>query len=175
MGAAQRGDRAAYDRLLRAIPPYVRQIASYHHRKPELVDDVVQDVLLTLHRVRHTYDPRRSFRHWLGTIARRRSIDALRRRHYTLVHETSAEAVGLAYEGYADPAAELFSSAYATADHLQSAIDHLPAVQREAVRLLKLRQLDLAEASAIAGRSIGALKVAAHRALRSLRDQLQPG
>src|SRR5262249_16170762 len=112
MGAAQRGDSAAYDRLLRAIVPYIRQIASRQHRRPELVDEIVQDVLLTLHRVRHTYDPSRSFRQWFGTIARRRSIDALRRQRRRLLHELPASAVGVAYEGYSDPAAEQFASAH---------------------------------------------------------------
>jgi DNA-directed RNA polymerase specialized sigma24 family protein len=63
---------------------------------------VVQDVLLTLHRVRHTYDPARPFSHWLAAIARRRSIDALRRRSRVEAVEISDNR---AYETFVDPAA----------------------------------------------------------------------
>src|SRR6185369_9553285 len=79
MAAAQAGDRVAYDRLLRDIEPVIRRLAVRRHGAPDMVDDIVQDVLLTIHRVRRTYDPARSFRHWLGAIVHRRSIDALGR------------------------------------------------------------------------------------------------
>ena len=75
MAAAQGGDQAAYARLLRDIVPFVRALASRRHRAPDRVEDVVQDVLLTVHRVRHTYDPSRPFRRWLGAIVERRSIE----------------------------------------------------------------------------------------------------
>jgi RNA polymerase sigma-70 factor (ECF subfamily) len=49
----------------------------------------------------------------------------------------------------------------------------LPPGQRQAVELLKLRELSLKEASALTGMSIGALKVATHRAIASLRRTLR--
>jgi RNA polymerase sigma-70 factor (ECF subfamily) len=52
---------------------------------------------------------------------------------------------------------------------LQEAIGALPAGQRQAVLLLKLRGLSLKEAALESGMSIAALKVASHRALRTLR------
>jgi RNA polymerase sigma-70 factor (ECF subfamily) len=175
MVAAQGGDRLAYDRLLRETVPYIRTIAARYHRTPDRVDDVVQDVLLALHRVRHTYDPARPFHHWLGAIARCRAIDALRSRYRRAGFEMAEDAAGLAYENYADPAANRFADAHANADHINKAITALPALQREAIELLKLRELSLAEASKLTGRSIAALKVNAHRALKSLQQQLQRG
>src|SRR5262245_57557210 len=83
MAAAQGGDRAAYERLLREILPFLRALAARQHRRPDRIEDVVQEALLTVHRVRHTYDPTRPFAPWLAAIARRRSIDALRRRGRT--------------------------------------------------------------------------------------------
>jgi len=49
----------------------------------------------------------------------------------------------------------------------------LPPGQRQAVELLKLRELSLKEASALTGLSIGALKLATHRAMVSLRRTLR--
>jgi RNA polymerase sigma-70 factor (ECF subfamily) len=55
---------------------------------------------------------------------------------------------------------------------LARAIQALPSGQRQAVELLKLRELSLKEASAVTGSSVGALKIATHRAIASLRRAL---
>ena len=56
---------------------------------------------------------------------------------------------------------------------LARAIHALPPGQRQAVELLKLRELSLIEASAATGMTISALKVATHRAMASLRRTLR--
>src|SRR5690348_8479185 len=172
MAAAQSGERAAYERLLREIVPFLRALAARHHRAPDRIEDVVQDVLLTVHRVRHTYDPARPFTHWLAAIARRRSIDALRRRGRTAAREVSDEH---AYETFADPRANREMEVRERAAGLGAAMASLPPGQREALELLKLRELSLAEASRASGKSVASLKVSVHRAIRALRAQLTGG
>ena len=169
MGAAQNGDRVAYERLLREILPFLRAVAARQHRAPDRIEDVVQDVLLTVHRVRHTYDPARPFSHWLAAIARRRSIDALRRRGRTDAAEISDNET---YETFVDPRAKDDMEARERAAGLGPAIASLPRGQREALELLKLRQLSLAEAARASGKSIASLKVSVHRAIRALRAKL---
>jgi len=169
MAAAQAGDSAAYARLLREILPYIRAIVRRHHAAPDRLEDVVQDVLLTIHRVRHTYDPSRPFSAWLGAIAHRRSVDALRRKARTDASETFSP---IAYETYADPAANKDISAHEDNAVLAEAIAALPPGQRQAVELLRLREMSLVEASAASGQSVGALKVSLHRAIRALQRVL---
>jgi RNA polymerase sigma-70 factor (ECF subfamily) len=53
------------------------------------------------------------------------------------------------------------------------AIEKLPPDQREAIRMLKLNEMSLKEAAATSGRSIVALKVATHRAIKNLRQLLK--
>jgi len=169
MAAAQDGDQAAYARLLRDVLPFLRAIVARQHRAPDRIEDVVQDVLLTVHRVRHTYDPARPFPHWLSTIARRRSIDALRRRGRGAAHEVWDEK---AYETFADPLANKPGEARDAAEAIRPALAALPPGQREAIELVKLRELSLEEASKASGKSVAALKVNVHRALKSLRARL---
>lgn len=169
MAAAQNGDRAAYERLLRDIVPFIRAVVARQNRRPDRLEDVVQDVLLTLHRVRHTYDPARPFSHWLAAIARRRSIDALRRRGRVEAVETSDDR---AYETFADPAANKDIERGERAAALGTVIAALPKGQKEAVELLKLREMSLSEASHTSGKSIAALKVNVHRALRTLKARM---
>jgi len=170
MRAAQDGDRAAYERLLRDILPFIRAIAGRWHSRPDRAEDVVQDILLTVHRVRHTYDPTRPFSHWLATLAKRRAIDALRRRGRTEKFEIADED---AYVTFADPAANTEAASRGQASGLGAAISSLPQGQREALELLKLREMSLAEAAKVSGKSISALKVNVHRAIKSLRAQMK--
>ncbi|CDX21766.1 RNA polymerase, sigma-24 subunit, ECF subfamily [Mesorhizobium sp. ORS 3324] len=164
MARAQDGDANAYRRLLESITPYLRAHASRCHRNPSDVEDAVQDILLTLHAVRATYDPARPFGPWLTAIARRRLIDRLRRQGRRRVFETEFEP---AHETFADPPANFEDM---TDIHkIAAALDRLPPAQREALRLTKIEGLSLKEASAASGMSVAALKVATHRAVERLR------
>jgi RNA polymerase sigma-70 factor (ECF subfamily) len=171
MAAAQAGDRAAYAALLRDCVPVVEAVARRQGVPPSRVDDVVQDMLLTVHRVRHTYDPARPFTAWLRAIAQRRAVDLLRRQGRQGARELHAP---LAYEGHPDPAEnpERSLEQGRRADTLRAAIAALPAGQREAVEQLGLQERTLAEAAGATGRTTGALKVKLHRALKALRASL---
>ncbi len=171
MAAAQAGDRAAYAALLRDCVPVVQAVARRQGVPPHRLDDVVQDVLLTVHRVRHAYDPARPFTPWLRAIAQRRAVDLLRRQGWQGARELHAP---LAYEGHSDPAAnpERSLEQGREADTLRAAIAALPAGQREAVEQLGLQERTLAEAASATGRTTGALKVNLHRALKALRASL---
>lgn len=170
MAAAQDGDQQAYARLLRDVLPFVRAIVARRHRPADRAEDVVQDVLLTLHRVRHTYDPARPFAHWLATIAERRAIDALRRRGRGPANEVWD---AKAYETFVDPGANRSTEARDAAEAVRPALAQLPAGQREAIELVKLREMSLEEASKVSGKSVAALKVNVHRAIKSLRARLK--
>ncbi len=168
MAAAQSGDRAAYDRLLREAAFFIQRVASRQGVPADRVDDVVQDTLTTLHRVRATYDPSRSFTAWLRAIAQRRAIDHLRRRARVGRREVYAP---LAYEAFAD--IEIDHSARSEsalrAKMIADALVELPSGQREAIEHLALCELSLEEAAVVTGRTKGALKVNLHRAIKTLR------
>ncbi|WP_210215321.1 sigma-70 family RNA polymerase sigma factor [Lichenihabitans psoromatis] len=168
MVAAQAGDRAAYERLLRSSMPLIRRVARHQGVQVDRLDDVIQDVLITVHRARQTYDPTRSFSAWLGVIARRRAIDSLRRNGRQDRREVFAP---IDYENHADPAADARQTRGGEApdDAMMAALDRLPTGQREAIEVLALRQLSLDEAADFTGKTKGALKVNMHRALKSLR------
>jgi RNA polymerase sigma factor (sigma-70 family) len=171
MAAAQNGDGAAYATVLRECVPLIRAVARGRGVPQDQLDDVVQDVLLTVHRVRHTYDPARSFTAWLRAIAERRAIDLLRRRGRRDSREVHAPE---AYADHADPAenAEARAVLGERARLLGAAVRALPPGQREAVERLAINDQSLAEAAAETGRSKVALKVNLHRALKALRGRM---
>jgi RNA polymerase sigma-70 factor (ECF subfamily) len=171
MAAAQAGDRSAYEMLLRECVPLIKSIARRRGLAADRADDLVQDVLLTLHRARHTYDPHRPFDAWLRVIAERRAIDLLRQTARLGAREVHAP---LAWESEpdegADPAAGLDHSD--AAGQVGEALAGLPEKQREAVRYLVLEERSLAQAAALTNRTTGSLKVNLHRALKALRAKM---
>src|SRR5258706_16333829 len=81
MRSAQGGDTNAYAALMQELAVRVRRIV--RHRRAFLehadVEDIVQDVLLSVHAVRATYDATRPFIPWLLAITHNRLVDAARR------------------------------------------------------------------------------------------------
>ncbi len=170
MAAAQDGDATAYKAALQACVPIAASQARRLGVRPAAVDDVVQDVLLTVHRALPTYDPSRPFAPWLRAIISRRSIDTMRlhgRQGAREVHDSDAY---LNHPGQHDDA-EVTMGERADARRLRAAIATLPSRQRQAVELLGLKEHSLEEASRQTGHSKVALKVSLHRAIRSLRDR----
>lgn len=171
MAAAQAGDRAAYEALLRDCVGVIASVARRQGVAADRIDDVVQDTLLTVHRARQTYDPTRSFTAWIAVIAERRAVDLLRK---TSRHASREIHAPLAYERHADESVASMRTALGSeaTRRLGEAVAGLPARQREAVQHLVLQERSLAETAAATGRSTGSLKVNLHRALRSLRARL---
>jgi RNA polymerase sigma-70 factor (ECF subfamily) len=172
MAAAQAGDATAYERLLRDCVPLIKSVARRQGVTGDRIDDVVQDVLLTIHRARQTYDPARSFTAWLRVIAERRAIDLLR---HTGRHGAREIHAPIAFEGYADPSAGPATGLDHADDagRINQALSGLPERQREAVQYLVLEEQSLAEAAALTRRSKGSLKVNLHRALKALRGRIE--
>jgi RNA polymerase sigma-70 factor (ECF subfamily) len=167
MRAAQAGDAVCYERLLRAVTPFIRNLSRRYCRNPDLAEDVVQDVLLTVHRIRHTWDPERPFSPWLAAIAARRGIDRIRRDARISRHEVSDE---LALETFATPAANNESGALRAVEAIEPLLAALPERQRLALEAVKIRGLSVAEAASESGQSVAALKVNVHRAVKALRQ-----
>jgi RNA polymerase sigma-70 factor, ECF subfamily len=164
MARAQSGDVDAYRRLLGEVVPYLRPLVARWHRDQRDVEDTVQDVLLTLHTIRHTYDPNRPFTPWLAAIANRRIIDRLRRQGRSRRCDAALRAE---LETFGQPQTNIEETT--SREVLRRAVESLPPGQRQAVTLLKLQEMSLKQAAAASGMSIAALKVAMHRAIKNLR------
>ena len=165
MRDAQDGDRVRYAALLRELLVPLRRFCRRRLPTSEDAEDVVQDVLVTIHRARATYDPSRPFRPWLVTIAKRRVADRLASLRRIGIHAPLEAAEDVTFDG----AGANNSDAVLTATELQAAIAALPQAQRSALELTKLKEMSLVEAAAASGTSVGSLKVATHRAVAALR------
>jgi RNA polymerase sigma-70 factor (ECF subfamily) len=170
MAHAQDGDSDAYLRLLQETTPYLRSLARRWYHEPQDIEDAVQDIFLTMHAIRHTYDPARPFGPWLVAIASRRLVDRLRHQGRRKARETP---LTTEHETFIGAGTNLEEEP--DRKGLVAAISRLPPKQRQAISLLKLKEMSLKEAAKASGMSIVSLKVATHRALKNLRKMLTDG
>ncbi|MDQ3038208.1 MAG: sigma-70 family RNA polymerase sigma factor [Pseudomonadota bacterium] len=168
---AQDGDKDAYRVLLQSIAPYVRAIARRYLGRGEDAEDAVQEVLMVVHGIRHTFERGRPFKPWLGTIASRRCIDQLRRRTHRARHEM-ADVVDVDYHAHGDLGPEDTLQRHQEARQVRRVVEELPVRQRDAISMLRLQELSLNEASEQSRQTVGSLKVACHRAMGSLQRAL---
>ena len=164
MAAAQDGDAAAYRQLLGEILPFVRALIVRQIGRAD--EDAAQEALLSLHLVRHTYDPARPFKPWLAAIVRHRLLDELRRMKRRSAKETTVDDFDVTSNRLVSNSDQ---EAVDEVQALRHALDQLPEAQRQAIVLLKLQDKSLAEAALEMGTNIGALKVSVHRALKRLK------
>ncbi len=155
---SQRGDRAAYATLLAECQRWLRR---YFGRKvgAEYLDDLVQETLLSVHAKLASYDPSRPLMPWLAAIARYRWVDQLRRIYKT---RDDTEITGDIADD-SDPEA-----AIAARISLERLFAHLPESQVQAIELVKIDGLSIAEAALASGQSVALVKVNIHRGLKKL-------
>jgi RNA polymerase sigma-70 factor (ECF subfamily) len=167
MVETQAGDAVSYRKLLKEIQPLLTNFL--RKRMPdELVDDTVQETLMALHRVRHTYDPKQPFHAWLFAIARHKHVDALRKSGRKLARE----GISLSdVETFLSDETNAYEQSELRQD-LSQALDALNEKQRTVVELLKLKGWSLAEVAEHTGQSVGAVKVTAHRAYKAMKKLL---
>ncbi len=161
MQRAQGGDGPSYAALLHTSADWLRR---YFRRKiaPDRLDDLVQEVLLSLHLKRTTYDPDRAFYPWLAAIARYRWVDALRTeyRHAadSLDGDTMTESSSAPSEGRLS---------------LNALFAYLSPAQITAIELVRIQGHSVKEAAEQSGQSEALIKINIHRGLRKLAAMVE--
>ena len=159
MQQLQQGDADACQELFDSIGPSLTYFLKRRVADPQELEDVYQEVFMAVFEARHTYEVGRPFEPWFFAIARNIAVDYSRRRWARAHWE----------ELVAEPPEQPADTSNAAAPELSSVLAQLPRDQREAFSMLKLDGLSVDAAAARAGISVGALKVRAHRAYKSLK------
>lgn len=167
MRRAQDGDQSAYRLVMRAIVPAIRSMARRRISDEALVEDAIQDTLLTIHRLRHTYDPCRPLLPWIAAITSARSIDVLRRSGRARRFEVADEDAMISA---ADPAAPEAGEALSNDREVARLLGMLPERQRMMVEMVKLQEMTLDDAAQASQLSVSAVKSLLHRAFARLRE-----
>jgi RNA polymerase sigma-70 factor (ECF subfamily) len=169
------GDASAFRELYAAVSPKLYGYLVKMARSKAVADDLLQQTFLKVHRARAAYVRGADPVPWIYAIAHRTFIDDVRKGKRAKVGvgdtddlpEIAADLHGEPADRKDEPRADPELLA-ATLD----ALAELPEQQREAVVLTKLQGKSVAEAAEIAGTTVGAMKVRAHRGYEALRAKL---
>ena len=161
------GDGRAYARLLRESSRLLRRYLSKRLGSSGEVDDLLQEILISIHKARHTFDGKRPYMPWAYAIARFRLQDHLRL-HYA---DHLRHAVDLAeVEEYLPQPVTKSDISY---ESISGEIEKLPAKQANILRMLHQDGYTAREVAERTGMKESAVKVAAHRAYKILRKILE--
>ena len=161
------GDAVAYAGFLNQLSPILRRVIG---RKIPMADaeDVLQEVLISIHKARHTYDGERPLMPWVLAIAGFRMTDYLRKTYSDMRHQRLDIAD---YENVLEAVTE-------TASHSESIDEMLEGVAGRERKILSLMHVEGYTASEVGtrlGMKESAVKVAAHRAIKKIRERLGNG
>ncbi|MGH9383349.1 MAG: RNA polymerase sigma factor [Vicinamibacterales bacterium] len=165
MAASQKGDRAAYDALLRGLQAVVSLYVRRRVGSVSWAEDVVQDVLFSIHRSRHTWNSTRPLAPWFYAVLRSRLVDAIRRHERIGIREQPVDAPPLVWSESPEAAT------IARAD-LAHAMRQLPPAQRLVIERLRLDEMSVKQVSRETGWTESNVKVIAHRGYAALRRLL---
>ncbi|HJP69456.1 MAG TPA: sigma-70 family RNA polymerase sigma factor [Sphingomicrobium sp.] len=160
MARALLGDKPAYRFLLDQCRSW---LGAYYRRRvpPQMIDDLVQETLLSVHAKRQSFDTDRPFLPWLAAIARYRWVDALRRMRESDVLDPETVDTTASTE----PIIARLS--------LDRLLACLPPAQANAIVLTRIEGRSVADAARISGQSESLIKVNVHRGLRKLASLVE--
>lgn len=169
MRRAQQGDEAAFTQLFRETQPIVlKYLAAITGMAA--AEDIASDTWVSVVRDLGSFagDEPAAFRAWVLSIARRRWIDEVRRRNRRpeLLTDSAPDVT---------PAPEDVEGVVDSAAGTRWALEllgTLPPEQAEVVALRVIADLDVHTTARLVGKTPGAVRVLAHRALRRLAEQL---
>jgi RNA polymerase sigma-70 factor, ECF subfamily len=164
MRLALAGDKRAYSSVLQETARLLRPYLARRLNLTSDVDDVLQDILVSIHKSRHTYDSKRPYLPWVFAIAKFRLADYLRG-HY---HDKLRHAAELSDT---DAMYDVTNSSF-TYESIKGEIEQLPQKQAIILQLMHEEGYTAREVADKVGMKESAVKVAAHRAYKVLKEKL---
>lgn len=168
--AAQGGDKRAYTLLLQSIAPYIRNVVIGSLANPTAAEDIMQEVLISVHKSLSTYQPDRPFKPWLMAIVNFRRTDYLRK-HYAQRRDKTTTTD----ENYEFESSNVTNPAHAgELKDIENALASLPEQQQRIFKMIKIEGYSAQEVANEMNMNESAVKVSAHRAMKKLQGLLKP-
>ncbi|GGM03955.1 ECF RNA polymerase sigma factor RpoE [Pseudooceanicola nanhaiensis] len=160
-------DRAAFAALFGHFAPRVKAFLVKSGAEPSVAEDCAQDVMVTVWRKAHLFDPSRaSVATWVFTIARNRRIDLLRR-------DRRPEPEDLTWGPSHEPDQSEVVEMNQETERLGAAIASLPEKQRVLIEKAFYGDLSHREIADITGLPLGTIKSRIRLALDRLRHAMR--
>ena len=162
---SQGGDTAAYSQLLTEIAPYIRKKIRFKLGAWEELEDLVQEILIAIHKSKRTFHPTKPFLPWLGAVIRYKMIDQIKIRQKRIKKEVISESIVTnAPSPQNDPVER---------EVVSEALNRLPKELRQAIYLTKVYGLSTVQAAKQQNTSPEAMRKRVSRAYTRLRKDIE--
>jgi RNA polymerase sigma-70 factor, ECF subfamily len=155
------GDNASYARFLNGITPILRRMVAAKIPSADC-EDVLQEVLISVHKARHTYDGERPIMPWLASITHFRMTDYLRKHYASMRHQTTD--ISEMEEFLAD-----VTNGNEQNESIEDLLNGVPEKQKHILTLMHVEGFTAKQVGEKLNMNESAVKVAAHRALKKIR------
>ncbi len=161
------GDAAAYAAFLNQLSPILRRVIGRKIPASD-VEDVLQEVLISIHKARHTYDGNRPVMPWIIAITSFRVTDHLRKTYSEMRHKS----VDIAdYENLLEAVTENTDET----ESINEMLDGVGVRERKILSMMHVEGYTAKQVGAQLGMKESAVKVAAHRAIKKIREKFGHG
>ena len=159
------GNQTAYAEFLKKISSLLRPFVAKKITSAD-VEDVLQEILISIHKARHTYDGERPIMPWIISIARFRIADYLRKYYAQMRHKAvdNEEMENI----FADVTDDVFDN-----ESIDELLEEVTSQNKQILTLMHVEGYTAKEVGAKIGMNESAVKVAAHRAIKKIRNKFK--
>lgn len=173
MSKALKGDQQAYADLLHLLAPFLRHVIAGKINIQTDVEDIVQEILISLHKARGTYNSSRPFIPWLMAIAHYRLMDYFRKSYRDTEHNASISYDDIAQQWSEEHAYHTVTDNDIRIEYIEEAIDSLPEKHQQILLLLHKEGYTSKEVAKKLNMTLSAVKVTAHRLYKRIRQDIE--
>jgi RNA polymerase sigma-70 factor, ECF subfamily len=159
------GNQSAYAQFLTQIMPILRGVVAKKITSAD-VEDVLQEVLISIHKARHTYDGKRPIMPWLIAIARFRMLDHLRKHYAQMRHKTSN------FDDLENILSDV-TKEFWVSESIDDLLQEVTEKNKQILTMMHVEGYTAKEVGAKIGMNESAVKVAAHRAIKKIREKFK--
>lgn len=167
--AAQNGDKRLYNKLLMEIAPYIRNTIIKSLSNQDVAEDIMQEVLISVHKSLASYSPERPFKPWLMAIVSFRRTDYLRKHYAQRQDKTTTTDENYEYEAknVTNPTHE------GELKDIEAALQELSEDHQKIFKMIKIEGYTAKEVAIEMNMNESAVKVSAHRTMKKLQGMLK--
>lgn len=158
---AMEGDQVAYQTFLAStqilVKKYLHKLSSTQMAQ-ESLDDLQQEVMLSIHEKKHTYLPERPLLPWIFAITRYRFIDFYRAQKRKPIEVSLSDELQ-----WVESESEI---------NLEDIMALLNPQQQNLLKLIKVEGVPYSDAALSMGMSVSSVKVSVHRIIKILKQKL---
>lgn len=161
------GKKASYEVFLELSSVFIRRYLvklGGRYADKQTLEDLHQEVLITLHEKKYTYQTDRPLLPWIYAIARHRYIDFYR----SARRKPGSVSIDFELE-------QRLESPLSEPEHsIEEVMNLLTSKQKEMLMLIKVEGRSYEEAAKTLSMSVPAVKVAVHRIVKALKGKVNP-